>query len=243
MLLVTEYKPGVGRESTKRAQSPGGTGMGPSWLRLSSFWHSTANSKWYRAMSSTGQAVEERPATAPGPGSLVCKAVLPGGSGASCAREMNMTQSLCRFWELTLLTQNMHRPLTPRAFPSYAGAVMQSSKGEPWLWWAWENEHVPCHQKPWFGYLCLWIWQFHDDFPRGSAMGCYDGHLATLADLGLEPSQVECWWAGLSLYFLWVLLIYLTSWKGKVLSEKGSIFWNTGMGFINRWGGSYFSTS
>lgn len=55
--------------------------MGPSWLLLSSFWHCIANSKWYRAMNSIGLAVEERPSSAPGPGSLVWKPMLPGGPG------------------------------------------------------------------------------------------------------------------------------------------------------------------
>ena len=123
--------------------------LGPSWLLLSNFWHCTANSKWHRAVSGTGQAVEERPFPAPGPGSLVWMPVLPGGSGASCAREMTATQSPCYFRKLTLLTQDMHSFLTPTAVLSYARALRPSSKGELQLWWACKNEHVsPVTRSP-----------------------------------------------------------------------------------------------
>lgn len=89
----------------------------------------------------------KRPFPAPAPGSLVWKPVLPGGSGALCARDDYdpVSLSLLR----TLLTQNMHSLLTPTAVLSYAGAARQSSKGKLLLWWAWKNEHVsPITRSP-----------------------------------------------------------------------------------------------
>lgn len=53
--------------------------------------------------------------------------MLPGGSGALCAREMTMTPSSCPFWELTLMTQNTHRLLTSTAVPS-AGLLCKAPR-------------------------------------------------------------------------------------------------------------------